>query len=167
MAPQNDEHCKVSAESLQEADYGGRLQLRARDLVQDPRATANVLAQDGPFDAVVHCVGMLLPNQLNGLASGSGSVPAPGTTYEAIIKQTATNAADAAAQHRRGCAFVFISAAEAGWPEDAPLLPGFLRDYLAAKRGVEGHLRGLAAAGVPCVRRLHSCVPAPCALRVV
>lgn len=133
---------------VQQADTQGKLTLRACDLVQDPQATATVLAQGGSFDAVVHCVGMLLPNRLNGLASGSGSIPGPGTTYQQIICDTATAAADAAAQHRHGCAFIFVSAAEAGWPEDAPLLPSFLREYLAAKRSVEAHLRGLAAAGV-------------------
>lgn len=71
-----------------------------------------------------------------------------GTTYDAITRLTACAAADAAAAHRKGCAFVFISAAEAGWPEDTPLLPPFLRDYLAAKRAVEAHMQGLANAGV-------------------
>ena len=119
----------------------------SRDLVQDLGAVRNVLATHGPFSAVVHCVGMLLPNQLNALASGSGSVPAQGTSYKSIIQDTATQAADAAADRQSGCAFVFISAAEAGWPADAPLVPNFLREYLAAKRNVEAHLEALANAG--------------------
>ena len=70
-----------------------------------------------------------------------------GTTYDVITRATACSAADAAASHRGGCAFVFISAAEAGWPEDTPLLPPFLKDYLTAKRAVETHLQDLAESG--------------------
>jgi hypothetical protein len=164
----------------------------SRDLVQDPATVEAVLASSGPFVAVVHCVGMLLPNSLNKFASGSGSSPgagadlgsaaeasvattAPirecvaealkfynmctssepskqqalraGTSHKAIIATTATVAADAAARHAPGCPFVFISVAEAGWPQDAPLLPPFLREYLHGKRNVEAHLKALAADG--------------------
>lgn len=43
----------------------------------------------GDFDGVVHAVGMLFAGSLNRFASGSGSVPDPGTTYDKITRQTA------------------------------------------------------------------------------
>lgn len=43
----------------------------------------------GDYDGVVHAVGMLFAGSLNRFASGSGSVPNPGTTYDMITRQTA------------------------------------------------------------------------------
>lgn len=43
----------------------------------------------GEYDGVVHAVGMLFAGRLNRFASGSGSVPDPGTTYDKITRQTA------------------------------------------------------------------------------
>lgn len=79
-----------------------------------------------------------------------------GTSYKAITEVTACTAADAAAAHLSGCPFVFVSAAEAAWPADLPLLPPFLKNYLEAKRNVEKHLAQLTAAGVTLVRGLHA-----------
>lgn len=55
-----------------------RLKLVSADLLKDPDAVSAILDEFGPFTAVVHCVGMLLPSSLNGLISGSGSVPGEG-----------------------------------------------------------------------------------------
>ena len=55
-----------------------RLTMISEDLVPRPQVVSCILEQYGPLDAVVHCVGMLLPNSLNKLASGSGSEPAAG-----------------------------------------------------------------------------------------
>ncbi|CAN0397837.1 unnamed protein product, partial [Ectocarpus sp. 13 AM-2016] len=112
----------------------------------------------GDYDGVVHAVGMLFAGSLNRFASGSGSVPDPGTTYDKITRQTAfaaTAALDALAQGGAQQAravnspdwfppFVFISAAEAKWGfdgifEGSPV--GFLHDYLVAKRAVEDEVR--------------------------
>lgn len=56
---------------------------RAANVIEDPAAIEGVLAEGG-FDGVVHAVGMLLANDLNRFASGSGSVPKPGTTYDQV-----------------------------------------------------------------------------------
>lgn len=48
------------------------------DLIADPDIVARTLESEGPFQGVVHAVGMILPNSLNALASGSGSKPAAG-----------------------------------------------------------------------------------------
>lgn len=117
------------------------------DLVQEKQLVARLLAEVGPFIGVIHCVGMLLPNSLNALASGSGSVPSEGTTYDEITRQTACNAADALAAALPGAPFIFVSAAEAGWSADPPLLPGFMQKYLTAKRAVEQHLDMLSQTG--------------------
>lgn len=114
----------------------------------DPSTTRRILAEareDGePFDAVIHCVGMLLASDLNALASGSGSKPDEGATYDAVTRQSAVAAMDAAAElctpsEKDGkVPFAFVSAAEAGWQENSnPLVPEWLEDYLRAKRAVE------------------------------
>ncbi|CAB1115868.1 unnamed protein product [Ectocarpus sp. CCAP 1310/34] len=114
----------------------------------DPAVVRQVI-NDGKcdYDGVVHAVGMLFAGSLNRFASGSGSVPDPGTTYDKITRQTAfaaTAALDALAQGgSQQRPFVFISAAEAKWGfdgifEGSPV--GFLHDYLVAKRAVEDEL---------------------------
>ncbi|CAM9196933.1 unnamed protein product [Ectocarpus sp. 4 AP-2014] len=112
----------------------------------DPAVVQQVIS-DGDYDGVVHAVGMLFAGSLNRFASGSGSVPDPGTTYDKITRQTAfaaTAALDALAQGgAQQRPFVFISAAEAKWGfdgifEGSPV--GFLHDYLVAKRAVEDEL---------------------------
>ena len=55
----------------------------------------------GNFDGVVHAIGMLFAGKINRFASGSGSIPDPGTTYDKITRQTAfaaTAALDALAK---------------------------------------------------------------------
>lgn len=56
----------------------------------------------GDFDGVVHAVGMLFAGSLNRYASGSGSVPDPGTTYDSITRQTAFAATAALADLAEG-----------------------------------------------------------------
>merc|ERR1712070_850881 len=106
--------------------------------------------EEGPFDAVVHCIGVLLDEEsglsnLNRFASGSGSVPSTEATYDKITRQTAFNALDAflyngksRAQMKNNKPFIFISAAEAGWTFPAPFT--WLQRYLEAKRAVESKL---------------------------
>lgn len=63
------------------------------------------LVPPGEYDGVVHAVGMLFAGSLNRFASGSGSVPDPGTTYDKITRQTAfaaTAALDDLAQAKGG-----------------------------------------------------------------
>jgi hypothetical protein len=108
---------------------------------------------------IIHCVGLLLDDesglgQYNRFASGSGSLPDSGSTYDAITRLTAFNAIEAALEYTvanpdaaKPFPFCFASAAEAGWPNMAGgsfveknLAPDFLRRYLAAKRAVEEKL---------------------------
>lgn len=71
--------CKRNSRGVDvQGQDAARVTLLSRDLVSEPHALAQIFAQHGPFVAVVHCIGMLLPNSLNALASGSGSVPARG-----------------------------------------------------------------------------------------
>ncbi len=118
----------------------------------DPDVITRVLAEGG-FSGVMHAIGMLLDNDFNKYASGSGSVPSPGATYDAVTRQTCLAAAAAAAEHCvRGGGdapppFVFVSAAEAAWTFEAPV--EFLRLYLDAKRAVERELLdGYGAGGL-------------------
>ena len=91
--------------------------------------------------------------QYNRFASGSGSLPDAGGTYDEITRLTAFNAIDAASDYARSnnldisFPVVFTSAAEAGWPDmgggsfvENNLAPDFLKRYLAAKRAVEERL---------------------------
>jgi nucleoside-diphosphate-sugar epimerase len=120
----------------------------------DPETAKAILAEGG-FTAVVHAVGMLLANDLNAYASGSGSVPSPGATYDAVTRQTCSAAAAAAAElcvappgasgAPQPPPFVFVSAAEAAWTQDAPF--EFLRLYLDAKKAVERELAAYSDAG--------------------
>jgi nucleoside-diphosphate-sugar epimerase len=122
----------------------------------DPAVARDILAEPG-FVGCVHAVGMLLASDLNALASGSGSKPAKGATYDVVTRVTAFNAADAAAallpprgSAREGAAvgpppFVFVSAAEARWDFRAPV--DWLEDYLVAKRAVEAKLGECNARG--------------------
>lgn len=92
-----------------------------------------------------------MTGKYNRFASGSGSVPDPESTYDDITRKTAYYAIDAAQQYSQGSSialpFVFISCAEAGWP-DVPggsliennLAPEWLQRYLTAKRAVESKL---------------------------
>lgn len=66
------------------------------------RHTRKYTACAGDFDGVVHAVGMLFAGSLNRYASGSGSVPNPGTTYDKITRQTAFAATAALEDLARG-----------------------------------------------------------------
>jgi len=112
---------------------------------------------EGDFVGAVHAIGMLLESDLNQYASGSGSVPRPGTTYDDITRKTALNLIRAFTESKASGSgaggavppFAFISAAEAGWTLDQYLqgTPGeWLHRYLVAKRAVEDELKARADA---------------------
>jgi hypothetical protein len=79
-------------------------------------------------------------------------VPDEGSTYDDITRKTAFYAIDATQQYatqqkRTSFPFIFVSAAEAGWPDmpggsiiENNLAPEWLRRYLSAKRSVEGKM---------------------------
>ena len=161
-----------------------RVDWRKGDCVQ-PDTIATVLGEGG-FVACIHAVGMLLASDINALASGSGSKPSPGATYDEVTRVTAFHAADAAARlcepnarlsggggtedaARAPVPFVFVSAAEARWTFKAPV--AWLEDYLVAKRAVEARLREMTDAGAvraACLRpSLVYCLDKPAAMPAV
>ena len=81
-----------------------------------PEDVQRVVA-DGGFTGIVHAIGMLFEGDLNKFASGSGSIPSEGSTYDDITRQTAFNAIDAAVSSGIKN-FGFVSAAEARWDFD-------------------------------------------------
>eukprot|EP00448_Togula_jolla_P003662 CAMPEP_0170620434 /NCGR_PEP_ID=MMETSP0224-20130122/28055_1 /TAXON_ID=285029 /ORGANISM="Togula jolla, Strain CCCM 725" /LENGTH=338 /DNA_ID=CAMNT_0010946605 /DNA_START=41 /DNA_END=1057 /DNA_ORIENTATION=- len=104
-------------------------------------------------DAAVHAVGLLFDANsglanLNLIVSGSKSTPGETSTYDNISRKTAFNLIEAVKQKMRmpfsePVPVLFVSAAEAGWLEvpfgkevDA-VAPGWLKEYLVAKRAVE------------------------------
>jgi hypothetical protein len=119
-----------------------------------------VLSFTSMLPGIIHCVGLLLDDesglgQYNRFASGSGSLPGSGSTYDTVTRLTAFNAIDAATGYaetnglKEPFPFCFASAAEAGWPDMAGgsyveknLAPDFLKRYLLAKRAVEERLLG-------------------------
>ena len=122
--------------------------------VADKDAVKNVFMTYGPFDSVLHAIGLLFDAEsglkgFNALASGSGSEPGAESTYDRITRQTSFNLIDAVneQQHERKedtdvtckpLPFIFVSAAEAGWTWPSPVT--FLERYLVAKRAVESRL---------------------------
>jgi nucleoside-diphosphate-sugar epimerase len=101
----------------------------------------------GQFDGVIHAIGMLVEGSANKWASGSGSVPDAGATFDQVTRQTAFAAMDAVLEspppHSK-IPFVFVSAAEVKWTFDdkfsnTPL--SFLHRYFIAKRAVESRLQ--------------------------
>ena len=89
----------------------------------------------------------------NRFASGSGSIPDSGSTYDAVTRLTAFHAMDAATSYAETnqltepFPFCFTSSAEVGWPDvvggsfvENNLAPDFLKRYLVAKRAVEERL---------------------------
>jgi uncharacterized protein YbjT (DUF2867 family) len=89
-------------------------------------------------------VGCLLDTEsglgnLNKFASGSGSEPGSSSTYDRVTRLTAFNAIKLAEESEATKAFVFVSAAEAGWDFKAPV--SWLERYLIAKRAVEARLK--------------------------
>ncbi|EKX31892.1 hypothetical protein GUITHDRAFT_82733 [Guillardia theta CCMP2712] len=118
------------------------------------KADIEKVMEEGGFTAVVHAIGMLFETELNKYASGSGSVPRAGSTYDEITRQTAFNAMEAAASSSSASSdpipFAFVSAAEVRWTfdksfEGTPL--DWLRRYLIAKRAVESELIDVYGAG--------------------
>lgn len=113
----------------------------------------DVIEKYGPFDACVHCIGLLLDNDsglssLNKFASGSNSVPDKSSTYDYVTRQTAFSAIEGLkkqqlssnipSSQKSKLPFVFVSAAEAGWTFQVPV--EWLSKYLDAKRSVEREL---------------------------
>lgn len=111
-------------------------------------------------DAAVHTIGLLFDvdsglGNLNKIVSGSGSVPGEASTYDRITRQTMFNVCDAAEKKMSMNIFggkskfpiMFVSAAEAGWPDVRfgatvdKLAPTWLKKYLEAKRSVEERLQ--------------------------
>merc|ERR1712194_667977 len=107
----------------------------------------------GPFTVVFHAIGALFDSEsglgpLNKFISGAKSMPDKGHTYDDITRKTAlTLLAATETSCPAGTPYVFVSAAEAGWPEkkcgagiEAYLSPAWLKRYLTAKRAVESQL---------------------------
>lgn len=104
------------------------------------------VAAEGGFTGVVHAIGMLFEGELNKFASGSGSIPSEGVTYDDITRRTAFNAMDAAVANGID-KFGFVSAAEARWDFDDKFVGSpveWLHRYLVAKRSVEARLDSLS-----------------------
>lgn len=106
-----------------------------------------IIKNEGPFDAYIHCVGLLLDtesglSQFNKLASGSGSEPdSSSSTYDNVTRKTAFNIIESIESNNNNnnnIPFVFVSAAEAGWTIPTPI--DWLERYLIAKRAVENKL---------------------------
>jgi len=110
-------------------------------------------------DAVVHTIGLLFDVDsglvgLNAFTSASKSKPSDASTYDNITRKTALMVIDALNARATlpellGGApipMVFMSAAEAGWPEVSlgeqveAVSPDWLKRYLVAKRAVEAEL---------------------------
>ena len=108
--------------------------------------TVDAILGEGGFTGVVHAIGMLFESDINRFASGSGSIPTAGSTYDLITRQTAINAIGAlskTAGEGEAPFFAFVSAAEAAWTFDQRFegTPAeWLRRYLVAKRAVEDTL---------------------------
>ena len=131
----------ASTSTLQSVDW------RVGDAT-DPNTAIDILSESD-FVGCIHAVGMLLANDFNAFASGSGSVPDKNATYDLVTRVTALNAADATVTCLSGSdappPFVFVSAAEARWDFKAPV--DWLEDYLIAKRAVEERLTELNSQG--------------------
>ncbi|KAL7575599.1 hypothetical protein ACA910_020167 [Epithemia clementina (nom. ined.)] len=185
--PQNQQPSSQSTlqQLLQQVDY------RQGDATQKESIT-NILnekkysgeeeeeEEEGYYVGIVHCIGLLLDGESglgdwNRFASGSGSLVNPQSSYDAITRQTAFHAMEAALEYHHdnnnkrnmqqknnnnnhqsprtlSFPFCFTSAAEAGWPDlpggswvEANLAPDFLKRYLAAKRAVEAKLLSLSS----------------------
>ena len=131
------------------SDIMQRVDWRKGDCTREDTIAA--VLQEGGFVGCIHAVGMLLASDINALASGSGSKPTPGATYDDVTRITAFNASSAAADlcvaknENDAVPFVFVSAAEARWDFKAPV--AWLEEYLVAKRAVEARLSEMTEAG--------------------
>eukprot|EP00562_Extubocellulus_spinifer_P004793 CAMPEP_0178525378 /NCGR_PEP_ID=MMETSP0696-20121128/30145_1 /TAXON_ID=265572 /ORGANISM="Extubocellulus spinifer, Strain CCMP396" /LENGTH=299 /DNA_ID=CAMNT_0020156777 /DNA_START=126 /DNA_END=1025 /DNA_ORIENTATION=- len=102
---------------------------------RDKQAVREILAEGG-YTGIIHCVGLLFDGtsgltQFNRLASGSGSQPGEGDTYDEVTRITAFNAIDAAEAYVRANPKLFV---------ENRLTPGWMKRYLEAKRAVESRL---------------------------
>jgi len=121
-----------------------RIQWKQGDATK-PEDVQRVL-EEGGFSGVVHAIGMLFEGEMNKLASGSGSIPDDGVTYDDITRKTAFNALDAVVANGIK-KFAFVSAAEARWDFDDKFVgtpAEWLHRYLIAKRAVEARVDTLA-----------------------
>lgn len=152
----------------------------ARDAETISQELSAALEKSRPYTAIIHSIGLLLDGKsglgrYNQFASGSGSLPDSDSTYDDITRKTAFNALEAAekiaastsfansvdiSKRGRPIPFVFISAAEAGWPDMAGgsfienyVAPEWLRRYLVAKRSVEDRLLSAAVTIRPVIFR--------------
>lgn len=131
--------------------------LAAVDWQQGDATQSGVIEQiiktRGPFTAVFHAVGALFDGtsclrSLNSVVSAAGSVADKGVTYDDLTRKTALALLEATeAASPDGTPYVFVSAAEAGWPGQTCgsfierfVAPSFLKRYLIAKRAVEARL---------------------------
>jgi len=119
------------------------------------------ILSEGGYVAVVHCIGVLFDSasgfgRFNRLVSGSGSMPADGSTYDEITRATAFNSIEAtekyATDNNINIPYIFTSAAEANWPNvqggsfiEKNVAPDWLRRYLASKRVVEERLKSASS----------------------
>ena len=122
------------------SDIMQRVDWRKGDCTREDTIAA--VLQEGGFVGCIHAVGMLLASDINALASGSGSKPTPGATYDDVTRITAFNAANAAADlcvaknENDAVPFVFVSAAEARWDFKAPV--AWLEEYLVEAGAIRG-----------------------------
>lgn len=110
----------------------------------------------GQSDAVVHAIGLLFDvnsglTNLNLVVSGSKSKPDADSTYDTVTRKTAFNVINAVREKfrlpfSRPTPVMFVSAAEAGWPDVTlgpqveNVAPAWLKEYLVAKRAVEAEI---------------------------
>ena len=150
--PKPTEIISVSRRGIKESNDGVVRIISVRGDATNETFLNEVFSKYGPFDVCVHAMGLLLDSnsgdilkQLNKYASGSGSDASPDATYDKVTRLSAYSAIDnLIAQSRKETrvpAFIFISAAEAGWTIDPPV--DWLRRYLIAKRQVENRLLSL------------------------
>eukprot|EP00929_Paragymnodinium_shiwhaense_P120390 TRINITY_DN92317_c0_g1_i1.p1 TRINITY_DN92317_c0_g1~~TRINITY_DN92317_c0_g1_i1.p1 ORF type:complete len:375 (+),score=89.71 TRINITY_DN92317_c0_g1_i1:45-1127(+) len=108
-------------------------------------------------DVVVHAIGLLFDvnsglSNFNIVVSGSNSLLGEESTYDRITRQTAFNVIKAVKDKFRlpgtpPTPLVFVSCAEAGWPDVSfgeqveNVAPEWLKRYLVAKRAVEAELQ--------------------------
>mmetsp|Transcript_33052 Transcript_33052/g.52968 ORF Transcript_33052/g.52968 Transcript_33052/m.52968 type:complete len:229 (-) Transcript_33052:69-755(-) len=84
-------------DGIEQGSLLSKVEWRAGDLLAAPGTVRDILAEGG-YVGCIHAVGMLLTSDLNALASGSGSMPNAGATYDDVTRVTASTAADATAE---------------------------------------------------------------------
>jgi len=145
--------------SKEDAPGGGTVRWVGCDATRDDDLK-EALARNGPYVAIVHCLGVLLDGKsglgrFNWIVSAAGSLPDPESSYEEITVRTSLTCLEFLEQQKpqeQKPVFVFISAAEAGWADLASgrlveryVAPKWLKRYLAAKRTVERRCAELTA----------------------